>query len=56
MANLTTCRKCEEPVTRFAKSCPSCGVKGPSRCIWMALLAIVLWGMVGYGFFLLWAS
>ena len=55
-ANLTACRKCDELVARFAKTCPNCGVIGPTKCIWIALVAIVLWGMVGYGLFLLWDS
>jgi RNA polymerase subunit RPABC4/transcription elongation factor Spt4 len=54
--NLTTCRTCDEPVTRFAKICPSCGTKGPTRCIWLALLTIVALCLSGYGLYLLWNS
>ena len=53
---LTPCRNCDELVACFAKICPSCGTKRPTRCIWMALLVIVALCLTGYGFYVLWNS
>jgi hypothetical protein len=53
---VTTCRNCDELVACFAKTCPSCGTKGPTRCIWLALLTIVALCLSGYGLYLLWNS
>gem|GEM_PF-3668581 len=53
---LASCRNCDELVACFAKLCPSCGTKRPTRCIWMALLIIVLLGLSGHGLYVLWGS
>ena len=55
-ACLAPCRNCDEPIACFAKVCPSCGTKRPTRCIWMALLVMVALCLTGYGFYVLWNS